>query len=158
MGCGARRPPATLEPTSTASASAAPTASFGRAAEIPSLKLVSRVRSAHPSGDFVAKVFVDGAAESYGRRGRAPFSQGALVVEQLGPSEDGPPSLTYVMERGAPGSYPEGGDWAYGVLAADGSVQAFGKLPLCARCHAEAPFDHVFERVAGLPAQATPQP
>lgn len=157
-GCGGRRAPVTTEPTTSASASAAPAESFLRAAEIPELRLVSRVRSAHPSGDFVARVLVDRAAESYGRRGRPAFPEGALIAEQLGPSEDGPPSLVYVMERGAPGSYPEGGDWSYGVLGADGTVQAFGKLPLCARCHAEAPSDHVFERIAGVPGPSTPQP
>jgi hypothetical protein len=36
------------------------------------------------------------------------------------------------------------GGWEYVVVAPDGTVEDRGALPLCARCHADAPADSLF--------------
>lgn len=48
------------------------------------------------------------------------------------------------MIKREPGYFPEGNDWEYLALDEAGRPQTRGKLPLCARCHAEAPADGVF--------------
>jgi hypothetical protein len=44
----------------------------------------------------------------------------------------------YAMQK-----HPDGA-WEYVVIAPDGAIEARGTVPLCARCHAEAPADSVF--------------
>jgi hypothetical protein len=51
------------------------------------------------------------------------------------------------MTKRDAGFYPEGGDWEYLVLDAEGHLEDRGKLALCARCHAEGNGDWAF----GLP-------
>ena len=46
--------------------------------------------------------------------------------------------------KGEPGYDPPEGDWEFLVVSPDGLVEAPSPLPLCARCHAEAPHDHLF--------------
>ena len=48
------------------------------------------------------------------------------------------------MVKRAPGFYPEGGDWEYLIVDPNGSIERRGKLPLCARCHAESPHNFIF--------------
>jgi hypothetical protein len=48
------------------------------------------------------------------------------------------------MVKRPPGYDPEGGDWEYLVLTPAGEATQRGRLPLCKRCHAEAPNDHLF--------------
>jgi hypothetical protein len=50
----------------------------------------------------------------------------------------------YAMEKRAAGFDPGGGDWEYLVINPEGVVETRGILPFCARCHAEAPHDHLF--------------
>jgi hypothetical protein len=50
----------------------------------------------------------------------------------------------FVMTKRHAGFDPEGDDWEYLVLDPSAAVVERGKLPLCARCHAEAPRDHLF--------------
>lgn len=142
-------------PRPTATATPRSELRFERLGELGALPVVSRLHSAHPAGDFVAHVRVDAKAAQYGKKGRPPFPEGALIVEELSPGGEGPATLTYVMQRGAPGANPAANDWLFGVIGADGAVQAFGKLPLCARCHAEAGPEHVFERVAAASSQGS---
>jgi hypothetical protein len=54
------------------------------------------------------------------------------------------PATHFVMIKRAPGYDPPGGDWEFIVVSPDGHVEDRGPLPLCARCHAEAPRDHLF--------------
>lgn len=122
-----------------------PLGPFARFAEIDSLTPVSKLRSGHPLGNLAGVVKVDAKASGYGQRGRGAFPPGALVVEALGPDPDGQPTLFYVMEKREPGFFPLGGDWQYSVVTLAGKLEADGKLELCARCHAEAPRDHLFE-------------
>jgi hypothetical protein len=126
--------------------------SFGA---LDSMKVVGETRSAHPSGDFIASIRVNDVAARYGTKGRDALPEGSLVVEVLATESNTPPVVYYAMLRKAPGYFPEGGDWAYAVVTPDGKVEAEGKLKLCARCHAEAPREHVFEVFRG-PAVTTP--
>jgi len=135
------RVPGLLEPSSTVS-SAEPS----RLLPLPPLREVGRGLSAHPVGRFdgilsVSEGFAYGAPER-----SAPAVGTSLVVTLVPVGGDGP-GLQYVMKREVPGYFPEGGDWRFAVIGADGAVQAEGKLALCARCHAEAPRDHLFERL-----------
>jgi hypothetical protein len=132
-----------------------PLGPFTRFAEIESLAQVSKLRSGHPVGNLAGVVKVDAKASGYGQRGRGAFPPGALVVEALGPDPDGPPTLFYVMEKRETGFFPLGGDWQYSVVTAAGKLEADGKLELCARCHAEAPRDYLFEYGAARPTPAT---
>jgi len=118
-------------------------------ASLDTLKTVGETRSAHPAGDFIASIRVNDVAARYGTKGRDPLPEGALVVEALATEANTPPAVYYAMLRKAPGYFPDGGDWAYFVVAADGTIEAEGKLALCARCHAEAPREHVFEIFRG---------
>jgi hypothetical protein len=50
----------------------------------------------------------------------------------------------FAMIKRPPGYDPGGGDWEYLVVTPAGRVEQRGILPLCARCHADAPHDHLF--------------
>ena len=112
---------------------------------IPTLKVAGQVRSAHPSGDFTATIQVNEAASAYGSKSREPMAPGAVVVASLRSDLGAEVTSHYVMEKRAAGYFPDGGDWAYFVVDPTGKVEAGGKLKLCARCHAEAPREHLFE-------------
>jgi hypothetical protein len=139
------------DPTASAPASSAATFSFG---PLEGLPVVATLRSGHPAGDFRAEVLAS-PGFAYGRAGRAAPAEGDLVVERLRPEGSDGVTLTYVMRREPPGYFPSGGDFRYGVLGPRGEVLAEGKLPLCARCHAEAPRDFLFER--GIPTLVAPR-
>lgn len=133
-----------------------PLGPFSRFAEIQGLAEVSKLRSGHPVGNLAGVVKVDDKASGYGQRGRGAFPPGALVVEALGPDPDTEPTLFYVMEKRESGFFPLGGDWQYSVVGVTGKLEADGKLELCARCHAEAPRDYLFEYGAARPQPAKP--
>lgn len=109
------------------------------------------LRTAHPIGAYSAAVRVGRGAEGYGTRGRGPMPEGAVIVESLAvkgdPTQD--PLVHYVMRKRGPGFFEEGGDWEYAVADGEGTVQARGRLKLCARCHAEAPREFLFEPARG---------
>lgn len=153
VSCKRPRTAEEADPIDGASASAEPDAGpthLPRFAELGSFAAVSKLRTAHPLGDRAAVVKVDPSAAAYGKPGRGTMPVGAMVVEELSVEPDGPPLLFYVMEKQPAGFYAEGGDWSYSVVSADGMFRATGKLTLCARCHAEAPKDFLFEHVAGM--------
>ncbi len=144
LGCASAQP--TLEPTATAAPSAARAPE--RLAELDaldSLTVAGEVRSAHPAGDFTGSIRVNEAAKGYGRLGRGPMPPGAVILQVLAPDAGAPAVLYYAMRRREPGYFSLGGDWEYLVAGPDGLIRAGGKLPLCARCHAEAPREHLFE-------------
>jgi hypothetical protein len=150
--CGTPQPvdaPRT-DPSASSASSAPPPFAFG---PFDGLPVVAKVRSSHPAGLFQGEILAS-PGFPYGRAGRRAPVEGDLLVEHLRPQGSDSVSLTYVMRREAPGFFPEGGDFRYGVLGPDGRVQAEGRLLLCARCHAEAPRDHLFERGASLPKEA----
>ena len=85
------------------------------------------------------------AAAAYPRLGPArrlpPGS--ALVATHYRPGASEAVALLAMVKR--PTGYdPEAGDWEYLILTPAGEATWRGRLPLCRRCHAEAPNDHVF--------------
>lgn len=68
---------------------------------------------------------------------------GAIAVEEHRDSE-GKPGPTYAMVKRDAGFDVQGGDWEYLVLDGAGRVEQRGVIPLCARCHADAPVDRLF--------------
>jgi hypothetical protein len=48
------------------------------------------------------------------------------------------------------------GEWDYVVARPDGVIEARGALPLCARCHAEAPADSLFGASSATPESKSP--
>jgi len=104
-----------------------------------------RARSEHLSGELEGEVLAGPAAGTYPVLGpTSALAPGATVVERLFEPRGPEPAAYFVMVKRAPGYDPAGGDWEYLVLDASGRVEERGKLPLCARCHAEAPHDHLF--------------
>lgn len=103
-----------------------------------------RGRSDHLTGELEADVLT-GSASTYpmlGPGSRLPA--GATLVERLYPPGSSTPSAFFVMVKRAPGFDPPGNDWEYLVVTPSGQIEKRGILPLCARCHAEAPHDRLF--------------
>ena len=76
------------------------------------------------------------------------FAPGSWLVKKHATASA--PGPTFAMTKREPGFFPEGGDWEYVVLDAQGRLEDRGKLQLCARCHADGNADSVF----GLPLEA----
>ncbi|MET0591280.1 MAG: hypothetical protein ABW133_01175, partial [Polyangiaceae bacterium] len=79
------------------------------------------------------------------------FAEGAVLAKKHAAVSTSSPGPTFAMVKRAAGFFPEGGDWEYVALDAEGHVEDRGKLPLCARCHAEANADSVFGLPTGTP-------
>ena len=69
---------------------------------------------------------------------------GATLAERLFAPGAPAPLAYFVMVKRAPGFDAAGGDWEYLVVSPAAEIEQRGALPLCARCHAEAPHDHLF--------------
>jgi len=83
-------------------------------------------------------------ASGYPLRGPASVAPvGATLLERLY-GVDAAPVAYFVMIKRPAGYDPAGGDWEYLVVLPNGGIEERGKLPLCARCHAEAPHDRLF--------------
>jgi hypothetical protein len=105
----------------------------------------SRAPSEHLTGELDGEVLVSEAAKAYPALGpRRELAPGATLVERH--LERGSEKITvyFAMVKRPAGYDPDGGDWEYLVVAADGQVEERGRLALCARCHAEAPHDRLF--------------
>ena len=90
-------------------------------------------------------VKVNGALER-AYRALGPESQiaaGSIVIEEHKDSE-GKPGPIYAMVKRDPGFDVQGGDWEYLVVDGTGRVEQRGAIAHCARCHADAPVDHLF--------------
>jgi hypothetical protein len=104
-----------------------------------------RARSEHLFGELEGEVLAGPAAGTYPVLGpSSALAPGATLVERLIDPRSAGPVAYFVMVKRAQGYDPAGGDWEYLVMGASGHVETRGKLPLCARCHAEAPHDHLF--------------
>lgn len=95
----------------------------------------------HAGGRYEADVFA-----TLPEAGR----DGERFVEEMFERGTIRPGPTYMMER-----LPSGGDasaaesaWRYVVVGPRGELVKEGPIESCARCHAEAPHDHVFLRKA----------
>jgi hypothetical protein len=102
-----------------------------------------RGRSEHLGGTAEGEVLASPASGYPPRGPTGAAAAGATVVERL-LDPAGAATAYFVMVKHPPGFDPAGGDWEYLVVAPDGRVEDRGKLALCARCHAEAPHDHLF--------------
>ncbi len=105
-----------------------------------------RARSQHFGGDLEAEVQVNPpAAAIYPRLGPArSLPPGAVLVEPHYRPGTTDPVILLAMVKHPPGYDPQAGDWEYLVVTPTGEATQRGRLPLCRRCHAEAPHDHVF--------------
>lgn len=72
------------------------------------------------------------------------LAPGATLVERLFAPGAAAPLTYFVMVKRAPGFDAAGGDWEYLVVSPGAEIEQRGTLPLCGRCHAEAPHDHLF--------------
>ena len=107
------------------------------------------VSRGHFAGRWTAEIAVNEAAMAT-YTNLAPssrFGVGSLLVKKHTSTSASTPGPIFAMTKRDAGFYPEGGDWEYVVLDAEGHLEDRGKLALCARCHAEANADRVF----GLP-------
>ncbi len=70
-----------------------------------------------------------------------PFPEGSVVAQFLTDLDTGSAGPVYAMRKQSDET------WQFAVLEPGGALLDFGLLPLCVRCHQEAPADFVF----GLP-------
>jgi hypothetical protein len=106
-----------------------------------------RTRSQHLGGDLDGEVLVNEDATAYPNLGpQHELGRSAVLVEALYRPGSTTAEAYFVMTRreteGARG-------WEYLVVTRDGQIDPPGSQPLCERCHAEAPHDHVFGRAHG---------
>ena len=117
--------------------------------ELPKLVTIgTRTPSEHFDGRFERTVLVNDAASAYERlTATTVIPQGALVVQRHHPAGSDSVAVYYVMEKvaanpGGPGS-PAKEQWKFFIV--DEALRVAGRdVALCARCHAEAPFDGLF--------------
>lgn len=106
------------------------------------------VPSEHGDDSYEGEVLVNEPAAAYPALGPATvLPEGALVVEAQRKTDAAGASAVagyLLMRKREPGYDPAGGDWEYGVADETALVRRHGVLPFCARCHAEAPHDHLF--------------
>jgi hypothetical protein len=104
-----------------------------------------RSRSQHFNGEFEAEVRINPAATGYPTlgRGQALPPGSALLAPHFAPGQTEPVVLL-AMVKGPPGYDATADDWEYLILTPTGEATHRGRLPLCKRCHAEAPRGHVF--------------
>lgn len=115
-------------------------------AELPRMhRTATRAPSEHLTGEADAEVLCNDAARPYPALGpSAQIAPGAAVVERIF-ARGGEAVVTYFAMVKRPAGYAPGdGDWEYFVIGADQKVEERGRLGLCARCHADAPHDHLF--------------
>lgn len=108
-------------------------------------KAAPRARSAHGGGDLEGEVLANAEAKAYPALGPARLlPPGAVLVEAHYRAGSSEPVFFFVMAKRPAGFDNEGRDWEYLIVEPQGVVSERGRLPLCARCHAEAPNDNVF--------------
>ncbi|MEO5725709.1 MAG: hypothetical protein ABI134_34880 [Byssovorax sp.] len=104
-----------------------------------------RTPSEHFTGQLDGEILADDGAASYPALGPLRrIETGATLVERLLPRGSPEPAAYFAMVKRPAGYDPAGGDWEYLVLDSTGRIEQRGRLPLCARCHADAPHDHLF--------------
>ncbi len=136
-------------PSPRAATSAAPTSEpWEHAGELSALTSIDdRVlpsRGHNPpywSGNVKVNAALDTTYRALGPESRV--AAGSIALEEHKDSE-GKRGPTYAMVKREAGFDVQGGDWEYLVLDAQGGVEQRGAIPLCARCHADAPVDHLF--------------
>jgi len=104
------------------------------------------VSRGHFAGRWTAEVSVNEPAQKLyvDLTPATRFGVGSVLVKKHASTSSSAPGPTFAMAKRDPGFFPEGGDWEYIVLDAEGRVEDRGKLAACARCHAEGNADWVF--------------
>jgi hypothetical protein len=97
----------------------------------------------HLPGQYTAQVRVsEPARESYlALSPERELPSGSVVAQFLRDVATGASGPVFVMRK------HDENDWLFAVLGPDGTPLDWGRLPLCLRCHDEAPQGHLF----GLP-------
>jgi len=104
-----------------------------------------RTPSEHLTGQLDGEILADDGAAAYPALGPLRrIAPGATLVQRLSPRGSPAPTTYFVMVKRPAGYDPDGGDWEYLVVDPTGQIEQRGRLPLCARCHADAPHDHLF--------------
>jgi hypothetical protein len=107
--------------------------------------VAQRAPSQHFGGDAEGEIMANAAARPYPALGpKHVLPPGATLLQRHFDRRTGQIGATFVMVKRPAGYDRNGGDWEYGILGSDGSVESHGRLALCGRCHAEAPHDHLF--------------
>ncbi len=116
------------------------------AAALPSLTaLPHRSPSEHLEGLYERTVLVNEAASGYALLTlTTALAPGALLVQRHHRRGSDEAVSYFVMERLAPGASRTTRDWRFLVVDTQLRVAATSNLELCARCHADAPFDGLF--------------
>lgn len=104
-----------------------------------------RAPSEHFTGQLDGEILADDGAAAYPALGPLRrIEVGGTLVERLLPRGSPEATTYFAMVKRPVGYDPAGGDWEYLVIEASGRIEQRGRLPLCARCHADAPHDHLF--------------
>ena len=105
----------------------------------------TRASSGHFTGELDGEVLANDAARAYPALGpRLALPPGATLLERHVARSAEATAVYFAMVKRAAGYDPDGGDWEYLVVDPEGRIEERGRLPLCRRCHAEAPHDHLF--------------
>ncbi|WP_437639146.1 hypothetical protein [Sorangium sp. So ce854] len=134
-------------PTSALTASPAPApAPWELAAQLATFKPATvRARSQHFTGELEAEVRINAAAAPYPALGPdRVLAPGAALVQLHYPAGSSEPVTLLAMVKRTAGYDRDGGDWEYAIVTPQGNATHRGALPLCKRCHADAPHDHLF--------------
>ncbi|MEP7123297.1 MAG: hypothetical protein ABJE95_20390 [Byssovorax sp.] len=139
-------PPQASPPTESSPSAEPPPPPWDLVAQLRRLHPASpRTPSEHLNGQLDGEILADEGAAAYPALGPLrPIPAGATLVERLYPRGAADVAATFAMVKRAPGYDPAGGDWEYLVVDGAGHLEQRGRLPLCARCHADAPHDHLF--------------
>ena len=137
------RPP---PPPDSAAATEPPPPPWDLAAQLRRVHPASpRTPSEHLTGQLDGEILADDGAAAYPALGPLrPIPTGATLLERLSPRGTPDVAAYFAMVKRIPGYDAGGGDWEYLVLDGTGHIEQRGRLSLCARCHADAPHDHLF--------------
>lgn len=133
-------------PAAPAASPAPEPAAWELAAQFASFKPATvRARSQHFTGELEAEVRINTAAAPYPALGPdRVLPPGAALVQLHYPAGSSEPVTLLAMVKRPAGYDPDGGDWEYAIVTPQGNATHRGALPLCKRCHADAPHDHLF--------------
>lgn len=92
-------------------------------------------------GPFV-QIWYNDIASADAAAGATAWSDGATLVKAVYDAVDGSPTKLAAMTKAA-GFDDKGGDWYWGDLAADGTINDEGAMSGCSGCHAGASTDYV---------------
>lgn len=97
------------------------------------------------NGDLESEVLANAEAKAYPSLGPSRLlAPGSVLAEPHYRPGSSDIVALFVMAKKPPGFDPDGGDWEYIIVEPTGVISQRGRIELCARCHAEAPNDHVF--------------